>query len=186
VKTGEDAMTANAAGRYATALFELAKSEGAAGAVEADLSAFQAMLGDSAELSGALASPLYTAEAKAGVLADLAKKAKFNAMTGNAFGVAARNGRAGQLGQVARIFAALAAADRGVVTADVQTAAALTKKQTEALAVSLKGAFGREIEVRTEVRPELMGGLIVKVGSRMFDSSLRTKLDGMKTAMKEA
>ncbi len=186
MKTGEDAMTANAAGRYATALFELAKSEGAADAVEADLSAFQVMLDESAELRGALVSPLHTAEVKAGVLAALAKKAKFNAMTGNAFGVAASNGRAGQLGQVARIFAALAAADRGIVTADVQTAAALTKKQTEALAASLKSAFGREIEVRTDVRPELMGGLIVKVGSRMFDSSLRTKLDGMKTAMKEA
>ena len=96
------------------------------------------------------------------------------------------NRRAGELGAVAKVFAALAAADRGVVTADVQTAAPLTKKQTEALAASLKSAFGREIEVRTDVRPELMGGLIVKVGSRMFDSSLRTKLDGMKTAMKEA
>lgn len=186
VKTGADAMTANAAGRYATALFELAKSEGVADAVEADLAALRVMLDESAELAEVLASPLHSAEVKAGVLAALAKKAKFNAMTANAFGVTARNGRASELGSVARVYAALAAADRGVVTADVQTAAALTKKQTEALAASLKGAFGREIEVRTEVRPELMGGLIVKVGSRMFDSSLRTKLDGMKTAMKEA
>ena len=186
MKTGEDAMTANAAGRYATALFELAKSEGAANAVEADLTAFRAMLDGSADLAEVLASPLYSVEIKAGVLAALAKKAGFNTLTANAFGVAAGNGRAGQLGTVARVFAALAAADRGVVTADVQTAAALTKKQVEALAASLKSAFGREIEVRTEVRPELMGGLIVKVGSRMFDSSLRTKLDGMKTAMKEA
>ncbi|WP_291845178.1 F0F1 ATP synthase subunit delta [Maricaulis sp.] len=179
-------MTADAAGRYATALFELAKSEGAADAVEADLSAFRAMLDESVELVGVLASPLYSVEAKSGVLAALANKAEFNTLTANAFGVAASNGRAGQLGTVARVYAALAAADRGVVTADVQTAAALTKKQVEALAASLKSAFGREIEVRTEVRPELMGGLIVKVGSRMFDSSLRTKLDGMKTAMKEA
>lgn len=186
VKTGEDAMTANAAGRYATALFELAKSEGAAAAVEADLAALRAMLNESDELAGVLASPLHSADAKAGILAALAKKAEFNPLTGNALGVVAYNGRAGELDDVARVYAALAAADRGVITADVQTAAALTKKQTEALAASLKGAFGREIEVRTEVRPELMGGLIVKVGSRMFDSSLRTKLDGMKTAMKEA
>ncbi|WP_121211427.1 F0F1 ATP synthase subunit delta [Maricaulis maris] len=179
-------MTANAAGRYATALFELAKSEGVADAVEADLAALRVMLDESAELAEVLTSPLHSAEVKAGVLAALAKKAKFNAMTANAFGVTARNGRAGELRSVARVYAALAAADRGVVTADVQTAAALTKKQTEALAASLKSAFGREIEVRTDVRPELMGGLIVKVGSRMFDSSLRTKLDGMKTAMKEA
>lgn len=186
MKTGEDAMTAKAAGRYATALFELAKSEGAAEAVEADLAALRAMLTESAELADVLASPLHAVEVKAGVLSALAKKAKFNTLTANAFGVAARNGRAGDLGDLARVYAALAAADRGVVTADVQTAAALTKKQIEALAASLKSAFGREIEVRTEVRPELMGGLIVKVGSRMFDSSLRAKLDGMKTAMKEA
>lgn len=186
MKTGQDANTATAAGRYATALFELAKSEGAASAVEADLSAFRAALEESSELAEVLASPLHAAEDKAGVLAKLADKAGFNELTRNAFGVAARNGRAGELGAMAEAFAALAAADRGVVTAEVRSAAALTKKQTEALAASLKSAFGREIEVRTDVRPELMGGLIVKVGSRMFDSSLRTKLDGMKNAMKEA
>jgi F-type H+-transporting ATPase subunit delta len=179
-------MTAHAAGRYATALFELAKSSGAADAVEADLTAFRAMLDSSSELADLLASPLHSADEKSAVLGALADKAKFHELTRNTFGVAARNRRAGELGAVAKVFAALAAADRGVVTADVQTAAPLTKKQTEALAASLKSAFGREIEVRTDVRPELMGGLIVKVGSRMFDSSLRTKLDGMKTAMKEA
>ena len=186
VNTGADAMTAHAAGRYATALFELAKSSGAADAVEADLTAFRAMLDSSSELADLLASPLHSADEKSAVLGALADKAKFHELTRNTFGVAARNRRAGELGAVAKVFAALAAADRGVVTADVQTAAPLTKKQTEALAASLKSAFGREIEVRTDVRPELMGGLIVKVGSRMFDSSLRTKLDGMKTAMKEA
>ena len=186
VNTGADAMTAHAAGRYATALFELAKSSGAADAVEADLTAFRAMLDSSSELADLLASPLHSADEKSAVLGALADKAKFHELTRNTFGVAARNRRAGELGAVAKVFAALAAADRGVVTADVQTAAPLTKKQTEALAASLKSAFGREIEVRTEVRPELMGGLIVKVGSRMFDSSLRAKLDGMKTAMKEA
>ena len=186
VNTGADAMTAHAAGRYATALFELAKSSGAADAVEADLTAFRAMLDSSSELADLLASPLHSADEKSAVLGALADKAKFHELTRNTFGVAARNRRAGELGAVAKVFAALAAADRGVVTADVQTAAPLTKKQTEALAASLKGAFGREIEVRTDVRPELLGGLIVKVGSRMFDSSLRTKLDGMKNAMKEA
>ena len=186
MNTGEDGMTANAAGRYATALFELAKTSGAADAVEADLSAFRAALAESPELAEALASPLYSAEEKTGVLSALADKAGFNDLTKNAFGVAAMNGRAGELGELAKAFAALAAADRGVMSADVATAAALTKKQTEALAASLKSAYGRDVEVRTQVRPELLGGLIVKVGSRMFDSSLRTKLDGMKTAMKEA
>lgn len=186
VKTGADAMTANAAGRYATALFELAKTSGAADAVEADLSAFRAMLETSPELAEVLASPLYAADDKAGVLIALADKAGFHELTRNTFGVTARNGRAGILGDVAKVYAALAAADRGVITAEVSSATPLTKKQTEALAASLKSAYGREIEVRTDVRPELLGGLIVKVGSRMFDSSLRSKLDGMKNAMKEA
>ena len=186
MNTGEDANTANAAGRYATALFELAKTSGAAEAVEADLSAFRAALGESSELAEVLASPLYSSEEKAGVLSAMAGKAKFHELTKNAFGVAANNSRAGELGAMASAYAALAAADRGILSADVATAAALTKKQTEALQASLKSALGRDVEVRTEVRPELLGGLIVKVGSRMFDSSLRTKLDGMKNAMKEA
>jgi F-type H+-transporting ATPase subunit delta len=186
VSMSANAMTANAAGRYATALFELAKTSKAVSAVEADCTAFLAMLDESTELADLLASPLCSSDDKEGVLVALTKSAKFHKLTGNAFGVAAGNGRAGDLADLARGFAALAAADRGVVAADVSSATALTKKQTEALAASLKGAFGRDIEVRTEVRPELMGGLIVKVGSRMFDSSLRTKLDGMKNAMKEA
>lgn len=186
MNTGEDANTANAAGRYATALFELAKTSGAAEAVEADLSAFRAALGESSELAEVLASPLYSSEEKAGVLSAMADKAKYHELTKNAFGVAANNSRAGELGAMASAYAALAAADRGILSADVATAAALTKKQTEALQASLKSALGRGVEVRTEVRPELLGGLIVKVGSRMFDSSLRTKLDGMKNAMKEA
>lgn len=186
MSTGEDAITANAAGRYATAVFELAKTAGSLDAVAADLSALRAALETSDELSDFLTSPLYSAEQKTGVLNALADKAGFNALTKNAFGVVAENRRAAELGEIATIFAALLDADRGIVRADVASAAALTKKQTEALAASLKSAFGREIEVRTEVRPELMGGLIVKIGSRMFDSSLRTKLDGMKNAMKEA
>lgn len=186
MNTGEDGMTANAAGRYATALFQLAKTSKAVEAVEADLSALRTMLDASPELAEVMASPLHGADVKEGVLGKLSKKAKFNSLTSNALGVAAVNGRAGEIGSLASSFLAMAAADRGVIAADVASAAALTKKQVEALAASLKGAFGHDVEVRTEVRPELMGGLIVKVGSRMFDSSLRTKLDGMKNAMKEA
>lgn len=184
--TGEDVMTANAAGRYAAALFDLAKTADAISAVEADLSAFRTILEDNDELSAILASPLHPAEAKEAIVVALADKAKFHELTKNALGVAAANGRAAELGDLARAFARLAADDRGVVAADVASAAALTKKQVDAITASLKGAFGREIEVRTSVRPELLGGLIVKVGSRMFDSSLRTKLDGVKNAMKEA
>ena len=186
MSTGEDAMTADAAGRYATALFDLAKEAGAVEAVEKDLSGLSAALKESADLARALASPLYSAEEKAGVVAALADKAGFQKLTRNALAVAVENGRAGALGGIARAFMAQAAADRGVTKAEVASAAPLTKKQIDALAASLKGALGRDVEVEAETRPDLIGGLIVKVGSRMFDSSIRTKLDGLKQAMKEA
>ena len=184
--TGDDAMTADAAGRYATALFQLAKEDGALAAVEADLSALRSALSENEDLARALASPLHSAEEKSAVVAAIGEKAGFHALTRNALGVAAANGRAGELGGLARAFAAMAAEDRGVTTAEVESAAALTKTQLDSLEASLKRALGRDIEVRAEVRPDLIGGLIVKVGSRMFDSSLRTKLEGMKQAMKEA
>ena len=184
--TGEDAMTAQAAGRYASALFDLAREAGAADAVEGDLTAFLALLESSEDLDRALASPLFSAGEKTGVLDTLAEKAGFHALTRNAFAVTAHNGRAGELGKIARAYAALAAADRGAQTADVSSARPLSQEQLEALTASLKRALGRDIEVRAQVRPEILGGLIVKVGSRMFDSSLASKLEGVRKAMKEA
>lgn len=184
--SGDTAITTGAAGRYAAALFELA-AEGKAGkAVEADMAALEKLLAENAELSGALKNPVFPAGQKAAVLAALAKKAKLHALTANMLAVAAQNGRAGVLGDIARAYAGLAASARGVSTARVQSASALSGKEIEALKGALKRALGHDIDIRAEVRPELLGGLVVQVGSRMYDSSLKTKLDGLRTVMKEA
>jgi F-type H+-transporting ATPase subunit delta len=184
--SGKMAKIGGAAERYATALFELAKDAKAIDAVEADLNALLAALTENTDLGEALSSPLYEGEGKAAALAAIADKAGFNELTKNTLGVMARNGRAGLAGDLARGFAALAAAERGVSEAHVTSAAKLTQKEIDALKASLKRALGRDIEIRTDVDPAVLGGLIVQVGSRMFDSSLRTKLDGLRTAMKEA
>lgn len=175
-----------AAERYATALFDLARDAKAIDAVESDLTGLLAALGEDDTLGKALASPLYEAEGKASALEAIGEKAGFHALTRNTLGVMARNGRAGLIGDLARGFAALAAAERGVSEAHVTSAAKLTAKEIDALKASLKRALGRDVEIRTETDPAVLGGLIVQVGSRMFDSSLRTKLDGLRTAMKEA
>lgn len=184
--SGGNAKSSGAAGRYAIALYELAREAKVTDTVEADLQAFAAILGVNDALRTALASPTHDTAEKAGVLDTIATKAGFHALTQNAFAVAARNGRASELAEVASAFTAMADAERGISQADVTSAAALSEKDIEALAASLKRALGRDIEIRTDVDPELLGGLIVQVGSRMFDSSLRTKLEGLRNAMKEA
>ncbi|PIW30635.1 MAG: F0F1 ATP synthase subunit delta [Rhodobacterales bacterium CG15_BIG_FIL_POST_REV_8_21_14_020_59_13] len=184
--SGDHATITGAAGRYASALFELASDAGLADKIEADMAALAAILDNSAELSSALASPMVDADAKTGILAALSDKTGFQTMTKNALMVAAENGRAGAFADITSAYAQMAADARGVATADVTTAAKLTAKEIDALKASLKRAFGREVDVRAHENPDILGGLIVQVGSRMYDSSLRTKLDGLRTAMKEA
>ncbi|WP_420434572.1 F0F1 ATP synthase subunit delta [Hyphobacterium sp.] len=184
--SGDTATITGAAGRYASALFELASDAKKADKVEADMAALAALLADNDELSAALSSPLVEADAKLGVVAALAEKAGFDELSGNALKVAAENGRAGELGSMAAAYARFAAEARGIASADVTAAVALSDKDIDALKASLKRALGREVDVRTHEDPDILGGLIVQVGSRMYDSSLRTQLEGLRTAMKEA
>ena len=186
VTTQSDAITGEAGERYARALFELAEDAGALAAVEKDVDALLAALAESAELSRALTSPIHAAEAKGKALAALADALKAQDLTKNFLGVLADNRRAGDLKAVLRAFKIIAARRRGSATADVVTADALTQAQLKELQTALKTALGRDVEIRTEVREELIGGLIVKVGSRMFDSSLKAKLEGLRKTMKEA
>jgi F-type H+-transporting ATPase subunit delta len=186
VTTQSDAITGEAGERYARALFELAEDASALAAVEKDVDALLAALTESVELSRALTSPIYGSAGKGAALAAVADKLKAQELTSKFLGVLANNGRAGDLKAVLRAFKALAAKKRGSATADVVTADALTQAQLKELQTALKTALGRDVEIRTEVREELIGGLIVKVGSRMFDSSLKTKLEGLRKTMKEA
>ena len=184
--THEDAITGEAGERYARALFELAEDGGALAAVEKDVDALLAALSESVELARALTSPIHSSAGKGAALAAVADKLKAQGLTKQFLGVVADNGRAGDLKSVLRAFKILAAKKRGSVSADVVTADALTQAQLKELQTALKTALGRDVEIRTEVREELIGGLIVKVGSRMFDSSLKTKLEGLRKTMKEA
>jgi len=172
--------------RYARALFDLAQEAGVLEAVEADVDALGAAFAETADLAEALSSPLYGAAEKAAVLSALADKLGAQDLTKKFIAVAAQNGRAGDISAMLSAFKVLAARMRGAVSAEVITADALTQTQQKELTAALKTALGQDVDIRTEVRSDILGGLIVKVGSRMFDSSLRTKLEGLRNTMKEA
>ena len=177
-------MMAGMAGRYAAALFELAKDQRQVEVVEADVKSFQAMLDSSADLRRLVRSPVITADDQARALTALLDKAAVSVLTSNFLKLVARNRRLFAVADILTCFRTLLARERGEVTADVATAHALTPAQLQVLSDSLKASIGRNVQINTRVDPNLLGGLIVKVGSRMIDSSLRTKLDNLKVAMK--
>jgi F-type H+-transporting ATPase subunit delta len=170
---------------YAAALFDLAKSEGAVDAVEAGLDELQALSGESEDFRRFLRSPVISADAKAGAAAAILGKANLNATVANFVKVVARNGRLFALPAIIKSFKSLAARERGEVSADVTSAARLSDAQRASLADTLKGKIGKTVTLTEHVDPTLIGGLVVKVGSQMIDTSLKTKLTAMKIAMKE-
>jgi F-type H+-transporting ATPase subunit delta len=177
-------MMASMAGRYAAALFDLAKEERQLPQVEADLTAFQSLLDESADLRRLVRSPVISAEDQAKALDALLAKAGVSPLTANFFKLIARNRRLFAVGDMMRDFRALLARERGEVGADVTSAHPLTPAQLTALKDALRVQIGKDVQVNTRVDPGLLGGLIVKVGSKMIDSSLRTKLNNLKVAMK--
>lgn len=185
-KVADESRTSDVAQRYARALFDLASETGALRAVEADLKSLTAAVADSADLKRLLASPAFAAADKAKGLTAIAQKAKFDATTVKFLGLVATSGRASQLGGMMKAFAALAAQARGAVSAEVISAAPLTAAQAKGVAAALRTALGKDPEVTTRVDPALLGGLKVRVGSRLFDASLKSKLDSLKFALKRA
>ncbi|UYN98632.1 MAG: F0F1 ATP synthase subunit delta [Devosia sp.] len=170
---------------YASALFDLAKGENQLAQVETGLSDISRLIGESEEFSRYLRSPVIPGDVKASALDAILAKAKVNPLVGNFLRLVARNGRLFALDQIIVGFRELAAADRGEATADVTSAAPLTDAQVKALAETLKTKLGKTVTLNQFVDPSLIGGLQVKVGSQMIDSSLKTKLAAMKIAMKE-
>lgn len=173
-------------GRYASALFELAKDQGQIAQVESNLAGFQTMLDESADLRRLVKSPLYKAEQQLAGLGPIMEQAGIGGLAGNFIRLIAKNRRLFAIDQMIAIFRQLAAADRGEVQADVTSAAPLSEEQVAALKSKLAASIGKDVQLNTRVDPSLLGGLIVKVGSRMIDSSLRTKLATLKMRMKEA
>jgi F-type H+-transporting ATPase subunit delta len=177
-------MMASMAGRYAAALFELAKEQKQLDQVERDVRTFQSLLEGSADLARLVRSPVISAEAQARALVAVLAKAGISGFTGNFLKLIVRNRRLFAVGDMLKAFQGLLARERGEVSADVASAHPLSGEQMQVLADSLKASIGRNVQIRTRVDPNLLGGLIVKVGSKMIDSSLRTKLNNLKVAMK--
>lgn len=173
-------------GRYAGALFELAGDQGKIADVEGDLANFQTLLNDSEELRRLVASPVFTSEDQGKALAAICDKAGISALTKNFLQVVAKNRRLFAVPQMIKDFKLLASHARGEVTAQVISAQALTEEQISQLKDALKASVGKTVMLETVVDPTILGGLIVKVGSQMVDSSLRTKLTAIRTGLKSA
>lgn len=182
----EDLRAADVGARYAQALFDLAKETKAVAKVEADLRSLRGMRAESADLRRLFDSPTFDAETKGKVLAALADKAKFTPTTRKFLGLISANGRTAALDSATRAFLALAADERGVVSAEVTTAVALTAAQAKGLKAALAASLGKDPEIETRVDPSILGGMKVRVGSRLFDASLRSKLDSLRFALKRA
>ncbi|PZR32507.1 F0F1 ATP synthase subunit delta [Caulobacter segnis] len=182
----DETKATDAGQRYAQSLFELTIESGNLTKVEADLKSLKAMVADSADLRRLIESPAFSAEDKGKGLVAVAVKAGFDMLTTKFLGLVASNGRTGDLLGAISAFVELSAKHRGVVTAEVVSAAPLSALQLKSVEAALVRALGKTPEVSARVDPSLLGGLKVRVGSRLFDASLRSKLDSLKFALKRA
>jgi F-type H+-transporting ATPase subunit delta len=177
-------IQASLAGRYATALFELAREERKLDAVGSSLASLKQALADSEDLRALTTSPLTRRDDALKGVAGLAAAMNLDPIAANFLGVLAQNRRLGQLGAIIRNFNLLAALHRGETTAEVTSARPLDDTQIEALKANLKSRLGSDVAVDLNVDPTILGGLVVKIGSQMIDGSIRTKLNGLAQAMK--
>jgi F-type H+-transporting ATPase subunit delta len=182
----EDPSVSGVSGRYATALFELARDENSIDAVLADLNTFEGLLAESADLKRLVRSPVFSADAQLRALSAVLDKAEIGGVTANFLKVLTSNRRLFAVTDVIRAFRALVAKFKGEATADVTVAETLSDKNLDALQAALKSVTGKDVTLNVKVDPSIIGGLVLKLGSRMVDSSLRTKLNSIKHAMKEA
>jgi F-type H+-transporting ATPase subunit delta len=184
---GEEPIIAGVAGRYATALFELALEAKALDAVKADLDTFDKLMSESPDFTRLVRSPVFGADEQLKALSAVLDKAGIKGLTANFLRVITTNRRLFAVRDMIRGFRTLLAKHRGEVTAQVTVAEKLSDKNLSALKDALKSKTGgKDIDLDVKIDPAIIGGLIVKVGSRMVDSSLRTKLNSIKLAMKEA
>lgn len=177
-------IQASLAGRYALALFELARDGKALDSVATSLATLKTALAESADLKALTQSPLIGREEAAKAIAAVAGVLGTDPLTTKTLGVLASNRRLSQLPNLIRAFDTLLSAHKGETRAEVTSAFPLTKTQQTALAKQLKTRTGRDMALDLTVDPAIMGGLIVKMGSRMIDSSLRTRLNKLALAMR--
>ena len=182
----ENPSVSGVSGRYATALFELARDEKSIDAVKADLDKFEALLTESADLNRLVRSPVFSAGVQQKALSAVLDQAGLTGTSAKFLKVLTANRRLFAVGEVSRAFRALVAKFKGEATADITVAEQLNEKNLDALKAALKSVTGKDVALNVKVDPSIIGGLVVKLGSRMVDSSLRTKLNSIKHAMKEA
>ena len=173
------------AARYATAVFELAKEAGDVKGLESDIATLTSAMADSPDFNALIHSPLYSRDAQRGAIAAIAKKAGLTTVMTNTLALMADKRRLFVVPHLVQTLRAIIAEDKGEVTADVTSAKALTKAQGESLAKTLKARVGKDVTINASVDESLIGGLIVKVGSKMIDTSIRSKLSSLQNAMKE-
>jgi len=183
--TDRNSSVSGVAERYASAFFDLARDESSIEDVEAEFGTVEAMLDASADFRRLIESPVFSAEDQERAIAAIAEKARVAGLTANFLRLVAKNRRLFVLPGMIKAFHEMAARHRGEVTAEVTSAHALSEAQVEALKAALKQKLGKDVTLLARVNPALLGGLIVKVGSRMIDSSLRTRLMTVKTQLKE-
>ena len=178
-------ISSGIAARYATALFSLAREEGGLLALEGDVDALDAALGTSADLRDLISSPIYSREDQANAITAIAAQMGLSPYVAHTLALMAAKRRLFVLPQLVTDLRARIAADKGEVTAEVTAARALTAAQSKKLAETLKATVGKTVKLKTTVDESLIGGLVVKLGSTMIDTSVKAKLAALQNAMKE-
>jgi F-type H+-transporting ATPase subunit delta len=174
------------AGRYATALFELALETNAIEPVKTELDRFDALVADSADLTRLVRSPVFSTEEQLQALSAVLDRMGIRSIAANFLKLAATNRRLFAVRDMIKAFRALVARHKGEATAEVTVAEPLKDQHVDALRAALKSVSGKDVDLDVKVDPAVLGGLVIKLGSRMVDSSLRTKLNAITHAMKEA
>jgi F-type H+-transporting ATPase subunit delta len=182
---GENPIVSGMAGRYATALFELALEANAIDSVLADLQKFDALLAESADLTRLVRSPVFTADVQLKALAAVIDRVGIGGLAARFLKIVASNRRLFAVREIVKAYGALVARHKGEVTAQVTVAEPLSDAHRDEIRNTLNTVTGKDVRIDIKVDPSIIGGLVVKLGSRMVDSSLRTKLNALKYAMKE-
>jgi F-type H+-transporting ATPase subunit delta len=177
-------IKASLAGRYASALFDLASENGTVTPVESDLDTLSAALADSDDLAALTTNPQLSRDVQAKAIAAVAKALKLSPLTAKFLGVLAGNRRLGKLPAIIAAFKAIAAAQRGEIVATVTSAHPLSADQLASLKTKLTAREGRTVMLTAGVDPDLLGGLVVTIGSTRIDGSIRTRLNSLAQAMK--
>ena len=185
IVAGEYPIVSGMAGRYATALLELALEAGAVDSVLVDLKRFDALLDESVDLARLVRSPVFTADVQLKALAAVIDKAEIGGLAAQFLKVVTSNRRLFAVREIVKAYMALVARHKGEVTAEVTLAEAPKEAHLAAIKDALAAVTHKDVKVDVKVDPAIIGGLVVKLGSRMVDSSLRTKLNAIKHAMKE-